>query len=62
MSVNLPKGKGTEELWETLSQGLNAVQEIPETRFKISDYFAEDSDKPRSMPARHGAFLEDPFS
>lgn len=62
MSVHLPKGKGTEELWETLSQGLNAVHEIPETRFEISDYYAEDSYKPRSMPTKHGAFLEDPFS
>lgn len=62
MSVHLPKGKDTEELWDTMSRGLNAVREIPETRFKISDYYAEDSDNPRKMPARHGAFLDDPFS
>ncbi|KAK3337599.1 hypothetical protein B0T19DRAFT_455496, partial [Cercophora scortea] len=64
MSVNLPRGKGTEELWETLSQGLNAVQEIPESRFRISDYHhdAEGSHKPRTMAARHGAFLDDPFT
>ena len=62
MSVHLPKGKGTEELWETLSQGLNAVDEIPGTRFKISDYYAEDLYKPRSMSTKYGAFLEDPFS
>ena len=63
LSVHLPKGKGTEELWETLSQGLNAVQEIPESRFKVSDYCSEeDSRKTRSMPTKHGAFLDDPFS
>jgi len=63
LSVNLPKGKGTGELWETLSQGLNAVQEIPESRFKVSDYYSEDSShKLRSMSTKHGAFLEDPFS
>jgi len=63
LSVHLPKGNGTEELWETLSQGLNAVQEIPESRFKVSDYYSEeDSHKPRSMPTKHGAFLDDPFS
>ncbi|KAH7141841.1 hypothetical protein EDB81DRAFT_899181 [Dactylonectria macrodidyma] len=62
MSVQLPKGKGTEELWETISQGLNAVQEIPENRFELRDLYAENSDKPRSMPIRHGAFLEDPFA
>ena len=63
LSVNLPRGKGTEELWDTLSQGLNAVQEIPESRFKVSDYYSEeDSHKPRSMPTKYGAFLDDPFS
>ncbi len=62
MSVNLPKGKGTSELWETLSQGLNAVQEISESRFKISEYYSEDQHKTRSMPTKYGAFLENPFS
>jgi len=63
LSVHLPKGNGTEELWETLSQGLNAVQEIPEFRFKVSNYYSEkNSHKPRSMPTKHDAFLNDPFS
>ncbi|KAK8035549.1 hypothetical protein PG993_010544 [Apiospora rasikravindrae] len=61
MSVNLPKGKGPDELCETLSQGLSAVEEIPETRFKVSDYYSEEPQKTRSMSARHGAFIRDPF-
>ncbi|GAB0138039.1 t1pks [Epichloe bromicola] len=61
MGVQLPKGRGTEELWETISKGLNAVQEIPEDRFEVSDFYSEDSGKPRSMRTKHGAFLEDPF-
>lgn len=61
MSVRLPKGESTEELWETLSQGLDAVQTIPGDRFKYSDYYSEDSEKPRSMPTKYGAFLKDPF-
>ncbi|KAM0211985.1 hypothetical protein ACHAQD_009974 [Fusarium lateritium] len=62
MSVQLPKGKGTDELWETLSQGLNAAQEIPGNRFELSDFHTDAVDNPRSMPTRHGAFLEDPFN
>ncbi|KAK7978163.1 hypothetical protein PG988_005653 [Apiospora saccharicola] len=62
MSVNLPKGQGVEMLWETLSQGLDAVQEIPNTRFQVPDYDLEDQNKPRSMHIKHGAFLEDPFT
>lgn len=61
MSVQFPKGNGTEELWETLSQGLNAIQDIPENRFAISDFYSEDSEKPRSMRTKYGAFLEDAF-
>ena len=28
MGLNLPKGKGPEELWQTLSDGLSAIQEV----------------------------------
>ena len=28
MGVNLPKGNGLEELWQTLSNGLSAIQEV----------------------------------
>ncbi|KAK7966407.1 type I iterative polyketide synthase [Apiospora aurea] len=62
MSVNLPRGKGLDELWETLSQGLSAVEEIPETRFNVSDYYSEELHKSRSMSAKHGAFIHDPFN
>ncbi|KAJ4267111.1 polyketide beta-ketoacyl-synthase [Fusarium torreyae] len=62
MSVQLPKGENTSKLWETLSHGLNAVQEIPESRFELSKYYTDEIDKPRSMTTRYGAFLEDPFS
>ncbi|KAK8134555.1 polyketide synthase [Apiospora sp. TS-2023a] len=62
MSVNLPKGQGVEMLWDTLSQGLDVVQEIPNTRFQVSDYNLEDQHKPRSMHIKHGAFLEYPFT
>lgn len=62
MGIHLPRGRSQEELWETLSRGLNAVNEIPETRFKVSDYNTDNSCNPRTMKAQHGAFLEDPFS
>ncbi|RGP61684.1 polyketide synthase [Fusarium sporotrichioides] len=62
MSLKLPKGQDTAQLWETLSSGLNAVQEIPESRFELSDYYTNEKDRPRSMATRYGAFLDDPFS
>ncbi|GKU21831.1 unnamed protein product [Fusarium langsethiae] len=62
MSLKLPKGQDTAQLWETLSSGLNAVQEIPESRFELSDYYTNEKDRPRSMATRYGAFIDDPFS
>jgi len=44
---------------------LNAVQEIPESRFMLSDYYSDLDSKTnssRSMSTRHGSFLDDPFS
>nr|ALQ32935.1 putative polyketide synthase [Fusarium sacchari] len=61
MSVQLPKGQGADQLWETLSQGLNAVREIPGDRFKLEDFYTDELDKPRSVSTRYGAFLDDPF-
>ncbi|KAL8730211.1 MAG: hypothetical protein Q9166_004188 [cf. Caloplaca sp. 2 TL-2023] len=59
MGVNLPKGNGPDELWNTLSQGLTAVSEIPESRFKLSDYYSPNQgSKGRTMSARFGAFLD----
>ncbi|QPC71344.1 hypothetical protein HYE68_002096 [Fusarium pseudograminearum] len=62
MSTNLPGGHNAAQLWETLSSGLNTVQEIPESRFQISDYYTSEKGEPRSMATGHGAFLDDPFS
>ncbi|KAF5549199.1 polyketide synthase [Fusarium mexicanum] len=62
MGAQLPVGNGTDVLWKSLRQGLNAVQEIPESRFKLSDFDVDNSEKPSVMSPRYGAFLNDPSS
>ncbi|KAF2818864.1 ketoacyl-synt-domain-containing protein [Ophiobolus disseminans] len=65
MSVNYPSGKGPEQLWETLENGLNVVQEVPSSRFSISDYYDDNADNNKSsrkMGSKHGNFLDDPFA
>ncbi|KAF9631050.1 conidial yellow pigment biosynthesis polyketide synthase [Lasiodiplodia theobromae] len=64
MSANFPRGKGTAELWDTLEKGLSALQEIPPSRFQISDYYEKDADRKqatRKLGSKHGNFLENPF-
>ncbi|EED21054.1 polyketide synthase, putative [Talaromyces stipitatus ATCC 10500] len=63
MSVNFPSGLGKEQFWRTLEQGLNTVQKIPETRFKIDDYQPRRGQHGtnREMKARHGNFIDNPY-
>ncbi|KAM3077744.1 polyketide beta-ketoacyl-synthase [Clarireedia jacksonii] len=63
MGVNLPKGTSIEELWKTIYSGLSAVSVIPESRFQLSNYYSTEDrmQSTRTMQARHGAFLDDPY-
>ncbi|EHK2870599.1 polyketide synthase dehydratase domain-containing protein, partial [Vibrio parahaemolyticus] len=46
-------------LWDELSTGLNAVSEIPKTRFDIDEVYSEDKNSIGKSYTRHGAFLDD---
>lgn len=63
MAVNYPRGEGLEELWETLSQGLNACTEIPSSRFDISQFYEPNPSlcKGRKMTTKTGNFINDPW-
>ncbi|KAL5503739.1 PKS1 [Sanghuangporus vaninii] len=59
MAVNLPGAHNASELWHVLEQGLNTVEEIPETRFTITPYNnANPNTNPgRQLKTRFGNFL-----
>ena len=63
IAVNYPKGEGIDELWDTLSQGLNACKEIPSNRFDISQFYEAESSqsKGRKMTTKTGNFINDPW-
>ncbi|RDA85919.1 hypothetical protein CP532_2712 [Ophiocordyceps camponoti-leonardi (nom. inval.)] len=61
MGFRLPKGKDIGQLWDTISQGLTAVQDVPQSRFKVSQLLSADSSRGRSISITHGAFLDNPF-
>ncbi|THU92749.1 polyketide synthase [Dendrothele bispora CBS 962.96] len=53
MSIHMPGARNTNELWELLEKGINTVAEIPEDRFKISEYNpATSSNTKRTMKAK----------
>nr|WGJ61596.1 ShPKS5 polyketide synthase 5 [Sanghuangporus sanghuang] len=59
MAVNFPGAHNASELWHVLEQGLNTVEEIPETRFTITPYNnANPNTNPgRQLKTRFGNFL-----
>nr|UPO09356.1 PKS7818 [Inonotus obliquus] len=59
MAVNFPGARDASELWRVLEQGLNTVEEIPETRFSISPYAEANASPGRQLKTRYGNFLPD---
>ncbi|KAF9025646.1 ketoacyl-synt-domain-containing protein [Hymenopellis radicata] len=53
MAVNMPGSPNVAKLWEVLEQGISTISEIPESRFKISDY----REGNRQMKAHTGNFI-----
>ncbi|PBK78491.1 polyketide beta-ketoacyl-synthase [Armillaria solidipes] len=57
MAVNMPGAPNVSKLWEVLEQGINTISEVPENRFKVSDYNEAKNPK-RQMKAHTGNFIE----
>ena len=49
---------GPEAFWRLLSQGVDAVREVPQDRWNIDDYYDPDPTAPGKMNTRWGGFLE----
>ena len=61
LGVRFPGGASTpDSFWDLLSNGVDAITEIPSSRWPIDQYYNADPDAPGKMYARHGAFLGDP--
>ncbi|KDQ50552.1 hypothetical protein JAAARDRAFT_583047 [Jaapia argillacea MUCL 33604] len=59
MAVNMPGAPSTTKLWEVLEKGINTIAEIPEHRFKVSDYnHPKDEKTNRQMKAHTGNFID----
>ncbi|KAG6907234.1 Type I Iterative PKS [Tephrocybe rancida] len=57
MAVNMPGAPNVSKLWEVLEEGINTISEIPEHRFRVSDYLDGQNAK-RAMKAHTGNFIE----
>ncbi|ESK95806.1 polyketide synthase [Moniliophthora roreri MCA 2997] len=59
MAVHMPGANDTAELWNVLENGLNMVSEIPEHKFRVSDYNTSmNGSGGRAMKAHTGNFID----
>jgi acyl transferase domain-containing protein len=57
MAAIFPQAANLKGYWRLLRRGEDAVREIPESHWKIDDYFAADPKSPDMTYCRRGAFL-----
>jgi acyl transferase domain-containing protein len=60
LGCRFPGAADPAAFWELLSEGRNAVGEIPRDRWDVDDYFDADPDAPGRMYTRHGGFIDAP--
>ncbi len=62
MSCRFPKGGNVpEEFWKLLIDGIDAVTDIPEERWKAEKYYSENDKEEGKMYCKKGAFLNVPI-
>jgi acyl transferase domain-containing protein/acyl carrier protein len=60
MGCRFPGGvTNAEEYWSLLSEGRDAIREVPADRWKIDQFYDPDPDAPGMMSSRFGGFLND---
>ncbi len=59
MSSVFADAKNLEKYWENIIAGIDCIREIPETRWKIEDYYDPDPKSPDKTYCKVGGFLPD---
>jgi amino acid adenylation domain-containing protein len=58
MGCRFPGGADNpDDYWGLLRDGVDAISEVPHTRWNIADYYDPDPEAPGKMYSRHGGFL-----
>jgi acyl transferase domain-containing protein len=58
MSCRVPGAHGIDDFWSMLVDGVDAVSEVPTSRYPVDDFFDGDGPKPGRIISRRGGFLE----
>lgn len=58
VSCRFPKAPNPEAFWGVLSEGVDAIREVPEDRFDIDEFYDPDPDTAGKTYTRFGGFLD----
>ena len=58
IGCRLPQSQTPEEFWQLLANGVDAVGEIPASRWDVDAYYDPDPTKPHKMSTRWGGFID----
>jgi myxalamid-type polyketide synthase MxaE and MxaD len=60
MGMRLPGGvNDAESYWRLLSEGVDAITEVPASRWDIDAFYDADPDVAGKMSSRHGGFIDE---
>jgi acyl transferase domain-containing protein/acyl-CoA synthetase (AMP-forming)/AMP-acid ligase II/acyl carrier protein len=59
MSCRFPGAKNLDEYWKLLSEGVDAIREVPEERWDLDDVYDPDPATPGRMHSKWGGFVDD---
>ncbi|MDY6988821.1 MAG: SDR family NAD(P)-dependent oxidoreductase [Thermodesulfobacteriota bacterium] len=59
MACRFPRGANSiQEFWSRLHDGVDAISEVPPTRWDINRFYDPDQEKPGKISTRYGGFLD----
>ncbi|HEY9712766.1 MAG TPA: type I polyketide synthase, partial [Chroococcales cyanobacterium] len=59
MACRFPGARNPDEFWELLSGGVDAISEVPRSRWDVEAFFDATPGKPGKMNTRYGGFIAD---
>lgn len=59
IGCRFPQAKDPQAFWQLLSQGIDAITEIPGDRWNIDEFYDSNPETPGKIASRYGGFLSD---
>ncbi len=59
VACRFPGAADTEEFWDLLVNGRDAIREVPPTRWSVAEFYAEEAATPGHINNRFGGFLDE---